>query len=176
MKILIKDVRIIHPGFADQKYDVLLEDGRFSAIAEAGNSPEPEAEKTIAIPNLHLSAGWFDLRASFGEPGLEHKEDLESGSQVAAAGGYSDVLLMPNTDPVVDNKNGVHFIKHSQHSSPTRLHAAAAVTTGARGEQLTELLDLHKAGARAYTDGAHRTAGGCLYKFSSACALCAGHV
>lgn len=155
MKILIKDARIIHPGFSDQKYHLLLEDGRFRSIAEAANVPGPEADQTIAIPNLHLSAGWFDLRASFGEPGLEHKEDLESGSLTAAAGGYSDVLLMPNTEPAVDNKNGVHFIKHSRSTSPTRLHVAAAVTAGAKGEQLTELLDLHKAGATAYTDGAH---------------------
>ncbi len=155
MKMLIKDARIINSGFSGNKYDILIEDGVISSIAESGSMPEYRVEHTIAMPNLHLSAGWFDLRASFGEPGLEHKEDLESGLRAAAAGGYSDVLLMPNTDPVIDSKNGVHFIKANQGQSPTRLHIAAAVTTGARGEQLTELLDLHKAGAIAFTDGAH---------------------
>ncbi|AHM62543.1 dihydroorotase, multifunctional complex type [Flammeovirgaceae bacterium 311] len=155
MKILIKDVRVISPGFSSDTYHILLEDGIFRSIAPSASAPETGADRVIDIPNLHLSAGWFDLRATFGEPGLEYKEDLESGSSAAAAGGYTDVLLMPNTEPVVDSKNSVHFIRGSRLSSPTRLHVAAAVSLGAKGEQLTEILDLHKAGALAFTDGLH---------------------
>lgn len=155
MKVLIKDVQIIHPGFSAQPYHLLLTDGQFTSIVDSASAPDLEADQVVAIPNLHLSAGWFDLRATFGEPGLEQKEDLESGSRAAAAGGYTDVLLMPNTEPVVDNKNGVHFIRSNQGHTPTRLHSAAAVSTGAKGENLTELLDLHKAGAMAFTDGNH---------------------
>lgn len=155
MKILIKDCRIIHRGFSGQTYHILLEDGLFHSILPAEGAPAPDADRVIAVPNLHMSAGWFDLRASFGEPGLEYKEDLESGSRTAAAGGFTDVLLMPNTEPVIDNKNGVQFVKNGTTASPTRLHVAAAVSTGAKGEQLSELLDLHKAGALAFSDGNH---------------------
>ncbi|WP_224995140.1 dihydroorotase family protein [Cesiribacter sp. SM1] len=155
MKILIKDVRVIHPGFSSDNYHIVIEDGVIRSIKPSATATEAEADKVISVPGLHLSAGWFDLRATFGEPGLEYKEDLESGSSAAAAGGYTDVLLMPNTEPVVDSKNSVHFIRGSRLSSPTRLHVAAAVSTGAKGEQLTEILDLYKAGALAFTDGLH---------------------
>jgi dihydroorotase len=155
MKILIKDVRILHPGFNADTYHLLLEGGRYSSIWPSAEAPAVSADKEISLKNLHLSAGWCDLRASFGEPGQEYKEDLKSGSRAAAAGGFTDVLLLPNTEPVIDTKGGLSYLRQTQTGSPVRLHVAAAITVGAKGEQLTEVLDLHQAGASAFTDGTH---------------------
>ncbi|EMR04577.1 dihydroorotase [Cesiribacter andamanensis] len=156
MKILLKNVRVLHPGFGTEPHHLLLDGGAYRSIWPSAQAPAAlEADQVIHIHNLHLSAGWCDLRASFGEPGLEYKEDLDSGCQAAAAGGFTDVLLMPNTEPVIDTKNGVRFILNHTTPYPVRLHVAAAITAGAKGEYLTEVLDLHQAGARAFTDGAH---------------------
>lgn len=107
----------------------------------------------IEANGLRVSPGWMDMRAHYTDPGLEHKEDLYTGSATAAAGGFTDVLLIPNTLPTVDNKNAVsHYAKWSR-TSAVNLHVAGAVTKGCEGKELTDMIDLHHAGARAFTEG-----------------------
>lgn len=129
--------------------DLLIRDG---IIAQIDENIDFDGE-TIEAKGLRVSPGWLDMRAHYTDPGLEHKEDLDTGSATAAAGGFTDVLLMPNTLPAVDNKNAVsHYAKWSR-NAPVSLHVAGAVTKGCEGKELTDMIDLHHAGAKAFTEG-----------------------
>ena len=93
------------------------------------------------------------MRAQFNDPGLEHKEDLETGTKAAAAGGFTDVMILPNVDPVVVGKNAIGYYQKWNRNSPVTIHPTAAISLGTKGEELTEMIDLHTAGAVAFTDG-----------------------
>jgi dihydroorotase len=93
------------------------------------------------------------LRTFSKEPGQEAMETLESLSRAAAKGGYSDLLIMPNTDPVIQSKGVINYLKNSSKLTQVNFHAAAAVTLDNKGESFTEMWDLHEAGALAFTDG-----------------------
>ena len=97
--------------------------------------------------------GWFDMNAAFGDPGYEHKEDLQSGLAAAAAGGFTGLALLPNTKPVTQTKNAVSYLTMGNRSNLTQIHPIAAVTIDTKGEELTEMIDLHEAGAIAFSDG-----------------------
>ena len=100
-----------------------------------------------------LSPGWFDLGASVGDPGHEQREDLASLAKAAAAGGFTEVAVLPNTHPTVQTKNEVSYITGNNQNRLVQIHALAAVTKNCKGEELTEMIDLHEAGAVAFTDG-----------------------
>jgi dihydroorotase len=110
-------------------------------------------DQTIDLEGLCVSPGWVDLYAQVGEPGLEHKEDIESLAEAAAAGGFSDVLCMPNVQPVVQSKGAINFLKAKSAGLPVNLLPAGAVTVDTQGKELTEMIDLQRAGAMAFTDG-----------------------
>ncbi len=100
-----------------------------------------------------LSAGWFDLGTFVGDPGQEQKEDLLSLSKTAAAGGFTEVAVLPNTHPTIQSKNEVSYVTANNENRLVQIHALAAVTKNCKGEELTEMIDLHEAGAIAFTDG-----------------------
>ena len=102
---------------------------------------------------MFLSQGWVDMRAWYADPGLEHKEDNETGRKVAQAGGFTHVAVLPNNEPVTQNKNDVTYIKSGNTRELVQLQPIAAVSLGAKGEDLTEMIDLHTAGAIAFSDG-----------------------
>ncbi|WP_114783124.1 dihydroorotase [Botryobacter ruber] len=151
MKILLQAARIYFPASAYhlQQQNILLEDGIVTYIGDE----TPEADQTIATAGLSVSAGWVDMSAFVGEPGLEQKEDLASAAAAAAAGGFTEVVCLPNVQPVVQTKGAVSFIKDKSGQLPVTLHPAAAVTVDTAGKDLTEMIDLHRAGAVAFTDG-----------------------
>ena len=122
------------------------------AIAYLGTETV-QAQRHLRLEGLHASAGWVDMRAHMADPGHEHKEDLQSGLAAAAAGGFTGVLLMPNTQPAVDTKNQVAYLYKQAMGHVTQVFPAAAVTVGAQGQDLSEMIDLHEAGAKAFTDG-----------------------
>ena len=152
MSILIKSAQIISPGSPHHmmKLNVLVSD---SGIIKYIGRDTPEAGKIITSPGLMASIGWFDMRANFNDPGHEYKEDLQSGLKTAAAGGFTGVALLPNTNPCVESKNEVTYLKSYNSRSVTQIYPMAAVTKGCKGEDFTEMLDLHSAGAVAFTDG-----------------------
>ncbi len=152
MNILIKKARIIDPGSPhhDQVSDVLISNGRISQIA---SSIEAFADQVIKFPDLHLSPGWVDSFAHFGEPGFEQKETIRTGVQAALAGGYTDVLLVPNNRPITQDKSSVEYLKQRAHDAPVNLHPIGAVTKGTEGKELAELYDMHASGAVAFSDG-----------------------
>jgi dihydroorotase len=93
------------------------------------------------------------MRAHFCDPGNEAKEDLESGRKTAAHSGFTDVVLQPNTEPVVATKNEVSYLLSGNYRNLTQIHVIGAVTNGTKGLELTEMIDLHQAGAVAFSDG-----------------------
>ncbi|ARS34214.1 dihydroorotase [Pontibacter actiniarum] len=153
MKVLLRAATIYNPQseFHLQQQNILIENGTIAYIGP----DEQHADKVIARDGLCVSAGWVDMHAFAGEPGLEYKEDLESLAAAAVAGGFTEVLLLPNTEPVVQTKSAISYIKNRSQSLPVTFLPAGAVTVEAAGKDLTEMIDLHRAGAVAFTDGTH---------------------
>ena len=152
MKILIKAARIIdnQSNYDQLVQDVLVENGIITQIGTALSAPNA---KIIEVPNLHLSPGWVDMRARAGDPGHEHREDLHSLVAAAAAGGFTDVALMPNTQPALDSKDTIGYVRRATHGLAVRVHPLGAVTKKCEGHDFSEMIDLHHAGAVAFTDG-----------------------
>jgi dihydroorotase len=151
MKILLQSPRILHKGspFHNKEKNVLLQNGRILEIGDKNYS----ADRTLKAEGMILSAGWFDMGTFVGDPGLEHREDLESLAKVATAGGFTEVAVLPNTHPVVQTKNEISYITRNNDNRLLQIHALAAVTKYNKGEELTEMIDLHEAGAIGFTDG-----------------------
>jgi dihydroorotase len=151
MKILIQSAEIFDPGspLHQKEKNVLISNGR---IAEVGDK-NYAADKVIKAQGMKLSAGWFDLGTFVGDPGLEHKEDLESAARAAIAGGFTEIAMLPNTVPSVQTKNEVSYLIQGNDNRLLQIHVLASVTRNNKGEELTEMIDLHEAGAIAFTDG-----------------------
>ena len=154
MKILIAQACIIdrqspHNGTIR---DILIEDGRIVAI---GTNLPADADTVIRHPGLHVSPGWVDIFSHFNDPGYEHKETLETGAQSAAAGGYTDVFVLPNTKPVVDSKSQVEYIRQKSRSLPVNIWPIGAMTRALEGKDLAEMYDMRHSGAVAFSDGTH---------------------
>jgi dihydroorotase len=151
MKILIRSALIVSPQspFHKKKKNVLIQNGRIEEIGDKNYT----ADKVIEAEGMILSAGWFDLGTFVGDPGQEQKEDLLSLSKTAAAGGFTEVAVLPNTHPTIQSKNEVSYVTANNETRLVQIHALAAVTKNCKGEELTEMIDLHEAGAIAFTDG-----------------------
>ena len=151
MKILIHAPEILDPGspFHQKEKNVLIHNGRIAEIGDKNYS----SDKTIKAEGMKLSIGWFDLGTFIGDPGLEHKEDLESGTHTAVAGGFSEIAMLPNTIPCVQTKNEISYLIRGNQNRLVQVHPMASVTRNNMGEELTEMIDLHAAGAVGFTDG-----------------------
>jgi dihydroorotase len=154
MKILIKQAKVVDPSspFNGQITDIFIEDG---IIRKTGNNITAEADHVVQRDGLHASPGWFDVFANFGDPGYEYKETLESGAKAAAAGGYTDVLVVPNTNPVLHNKANIEYVVQKSISLPVNIHPIGAVTRNTEGKELAEMYDMNASGAIAFGDGIH---------------------
>lgn len=152
MKILIKNARIVDPSSAlnGQSPDIFIEDGIITKVASGIKS---KADQEIAVDGAHVSPGWMDVFADFGDPGYEFKETLETGAAAAAAGGYTDVMVVPNTQPVLHNKANIEYIIQKTKSLPVTIHPVGAVTKNAEGKELAEMYDMRASGAIAFGDG-----------------------
>ncbi len=151
MKILIQSATLLDAKSAFHKKvkNVLIQNGRITDIGDKKYA----ADKVIDAKGMILSTGWFDLGTYTGDPGYEQREDLNSLMASAAAGGFTGLALLPNTNPSVQSKNGVSYIMNGNGSRLVDLHALASVTRNNKGEELTEMIDLHEAGAVGFTDG-----------------------
>ena len=151
MKILIQGSEILDANspYHKKEKNILINNGRIAEIGDKNYS----ADKVIRGDGMKLSVGWFDLGTFIGDPGLEHKEDIESASKAAAAGGFTGMAVLPNTTPCVQTKNEVSYLIKGNDTQLVQIHALAAVTKNNKGEELTEMIDLHEAGAVAFTDG-----------------------
>ncbi|QIP17148.1 dihydroorotase [Spirosoma aureum] len=155
MQLLLRSARIIDPAslFDGQLVDLFIINGLIRQIGI--NLQVDEGVRIVEVDNLHVSPGWVDMRVSAQDPGFEHKEDITSVCQAAKAGGFTDIVVLPNTLPVIDSKGPLGYIRRMAEGQPVSVHVTAAVTKKAAGEDFTEMLDLHHAGAVAFTDGTH---------------------
>jgi dihydroorotase len=155
-RIAFRNARLVDPASGtDVKGGLLVENGR---IADVGprlfNDAEPNDPEVIDCRGLVLAPGLIDARVFTGEPGAEHRESLESASAAAAMGGVTSMIVMPNTDPVIDEPSLVDFIlRRAQATAKVRVLPCAALTKGLAGETMTEIGLLQDAGAVAFTDG-----------------------
>jgi len=151
MKILLQSPQILDPNSPHHRKEknVLIQNGRITEIGDKNFT----ADKVIKAEGMILSTGWFDLGTYIGDPGLEHKEDLETGLKAAAAGGFTELAVLPNTQPAVQSKNEVSYLMRQNDARLVQVHPLASVTKNNKGEDLTEMMDLHEAGAVAFTDG-----------------------
>ena len=152
MKILIKQAKIISPSspFNGQTKDILITDGRITTI---NDTITDKADQTIAQNGLCVSIGWMDIFADFGDPGFEQKENIESGAKAAAAGGFTDIMLIPNSSPVVDNKSQVEYIVQKAKQVAISIYPIGAVSKKTDGKELSEMYDMRQSGALAFSDG-----------------------
>lgn len=150
MSILIKSVEILDPSSPHHGAvkNVLITNGMITAISDQVLS----AEQVIDAQGMVLSVGFMDMRASFRDPGFEFKEDIATGSLGAAYGGFTEVALLPNTQPQVQNKDIIAYLKMRSAEHLVQIYPMANLTIDAKGEEMTEMLDLHHAGAIAFTD------------------------
>ncbi|MGK7389021.1 MAG: dihydroorotase [Candidatus Cyclobacteriaceae bacterium M2_1C_046] len=151
MKITIKGAKILSPAssYHGKVVDVTIDKGKITHIGKVSSGNE----QVIEAKGMYLTIGWFDMRSWFADPGYEHKEDMVSGLEAATAGGFTGVALLPNTSPVIDSKNDINYLKSYNGRYLTNVFPYGAVTRECKGEELTEMTDLHHAGAVGFTDG-----------------------
>jgi dihydroorotase len=155
-RLAFRNARLIDPASGlDARGGLLVENGK---IADVGprlfNDAEPRDPEVIDCKGLVLAPGLIDMRVLTGEPGSEHRETLESASRAAAAGGVTTMVVMPNTDPVIDEPALIDFIKRrADATARVRVLPMGALTKGLAGEVMTEIGLMMEAGAVAFTDG-----------------------
>src|SRR5579872_5605285 len=150
-----RNARLIDPASKlDSKGGLLVEDGKIVDIGpRLFNDASPDDPEVIDCKGLVLAPGLIDIRVFTGEPGSEHRETLESASRAAAAGGVTTIVVMPNTNPVIDEPSLVDFIKRrAAATASVRVLPMAALTKHLAGETMTEIGMLREAGAVAFTD------------------------
>lgn len=152
MRLLIKQAKIINPGGAHhgKKLDILIQNG---LIKKVGNNLGEEADRRLSSRQLCVSPGWVDMGVQIGDPGYEQREDITSVSAAAAAGGYTTLLSWPNTAPAVDTKAGVLYVRRQTQGQLVEIYPIGAVSRQCKGEDITEMIDMQRAGAIAFSDG-----------------------
>jgi len=150
MDTLIKNARILWPGSLQngRSTDVLVKNGKISYP----RTIETTEARVVNLDGGILCPGLFDMQADFADPGYEHREDLASGARAALAGGFTGVLVMPCTQPPLDSKSAVEYITGTSASLPVAIHPAGCMSEGRKGEQISEMSDMHQSGALAFTD------------------------
>jgi dihydroorotase len=155
--LLLRNIHIIAPSQADlngQNRDIFINaKGKIERIAAANSLNADAKTRVFDAPNAHISIGWFDVGALTGDPGLEHRETLETVSQAAMAGGYTTLAPFPNTEPAVHSKSEILYIKNKTQSFLVDFKPIGALSVNTDGKDLAEMLDMRAAGAIAFSDG-----------------------
>ena len=152
------NARVVDPSRGLDERGTVIVEGRKVVAAGAGalNQGTPEGAKSIDCAGKAIMPGLVDGRVFIGEPGAEHRETIASASMAAAAGGVTSLVMMPDTDPVIDDIALVEFVlRTARETASVNVHPAAAITKGLAGREMTEFGLLSAAGAVAFTDGRH---------------------
>jgi len=154
MKVLLQQAHIIDPSspYHGTTNDIFIDAG---IITKIDSAIDQEADQIVSSENLHVSPGWLDVFAHFCDPGYEFKETLETGAAAAAAGGFTDVFVIPNTKPIIDSKSQVEYIRRKSQSLPVTIYPIGAVSKQTEGKDLAEMYDMLASGAIAFSDGIH---------------------
>jgi dihydroorotase len=150
--LVLRGGRVLDPSTnTDNPGDVVIIDGRVASVESRATSVD-DAE-IIDCSGFIVSPGFIDVHCHLREPGREDVETVATGARAAAAGGFTAVCAMPNTDPVTDNQAAVGFIvRQAQRASASRVHVIGAISVGQKGETLAEFGEMVAAGAVAVSD------------------------
>jgi dihydroorotase len=150
--LLIRGGRVVDPSQAlDGTRDVLVVDGRIAEVSE--NVEAPEGAQEVDASGLLVTPGLIDVHVHLREPGGEHKETIATGAKAAAAGGFTSICAMPNTDPVIDDPAGVGFVlAQAAAARAARVYPVGAISHGQEGIQLAAVGEMVEAGAVGITD------------------------
>lgn len=153
MNLLVKGITIADPNseFNQQNADVRIEKGIITVIAK--NLSPLKNEDIFEANGAVLSPGFFDLNCMIGDPGLETKEDIQTGTAAAKAGGFTGLAVLPNTKPVVQSKGEVEYILNRSKNNLVDVYPIGAISNNLEGKDLAELFDMKNAGAIAFSDG-----------------------
>lgn len=152
MKYLIKSCTVVQRGskLNGKKVDILIDKGIISEIGARVSDPKA---KVINGNNLHVSIGWMDLGTHLGEPGYEHRETFDTLTAAALAGGYTDLVTMPKSIPAIQSKAQIKSLITVGQSNGVDIHPLGALSQDLKGDNISELIDMHHAGAVGFTDG-----------------------
>lgn len=155
MNLLLVSAHLHDPGgpHHGQRRHVRVRDGVIVEIFEGELLTEAPGERRISAPDLHVSTGWLDLNCVIGEPGHEARETFETAARAAGRGGFTDVLLHPDTPPFAQTRAAVAYVPQRSTGLAVRFHPVAPATVDAAGADLTEMHDLRAGGAVAFGDG-----------------------
>jgi len=150
-RLLLKGGRVVDPSQGlDGERDVLLADG---VVAEVGARLAPRGAQVLDVSGLVVCPGFIDLHTHLREPGREDKETVATGTRAAAAGGFTAVCAMPNTDPVNDSSATTRaLLERARSDAVVRVYPIGAITKGSKGEELAEYGDLRESGCVALSD------------------------
>ncbi|HHS95267.1 MAG TPA: dihydroorotase, partial [Phaeodactylibacter sp.] len=150
--LLIKNVKIVDPSspFHGKQRDVFIRKGH---IEDIQSNISILRAKVINAKGAILSPGWLDVGVQVGDPGFEYREDIQTATAAAAAGGYTGILCLPNTSPVTHSKSEVVYLKNRTKGGLVDCYPIGAVSRHCKGEDLTEMNDMYHAGAVAFSDG-----------------------
>ena len=152
--ILITGAHVLDPRTnLDEPHDILIRDGHIAELGEPGSLDAPKDAELINAEGIHAFPGFVDPHVHLRTPGQEYKEDIETGTAAAAAGGFCAVIAMPNTDPVIDDASILRsLIETATRQASIPVGFLAAITRNLKGDELTEMAELRDAGALGFTD------------------------
>jgi dihydroorotase len=156
-ELLIRAAHVLDPRTGiDEPQDILIRRGQIAELGAPNTLTPPDREtgtETVEAAGRHVFPGFVDPHVHLRTPGQEHKEDLDTGTAAAAAGGFVVVIAMPNTDPVIDEASVLRSLAEgARREARVPVGFLAAITRGLRGTELTEMADLRGHGALGFTD------------------------
>jgi len=163
MDILIKNGRVIDPDKKiDKVADILIAEGK---IEKVGEQLKDTADRVIDARGCYVMPGLIDLHVHLRDPGLTHKEDIESGAKAAAKGGFTTIVAMPNTNPVIDTASRVKYVMNkAAETSPVHVLQVGAITKGQEGEVLADIKEMVRAGSPAISEDGKSVMNSQLYR------------
>ena len=152
MNLLVKNILVVYPKskYDNQIVDILIENGKIIRIA---NGISSENATVIDGTGAFVAPGFIDIGAQVCDPGFEHREDIESAAAAASFGGFTTVVVQPNTLPALHSKSEILYIKNKAATSLIDFLPIGALSQDCKGENISEMYDMHEAGAVAFSDG-----------------------
>ena len=153
MSLLLNSVTVSDTTskYFNSKVNILIDSkGYIKKISK--NKISDIVKKVVDLEGLYISESWFDFNANFCDPGYEYKENLKSGVHVAINSGFLDVLITPNTNPIIQTKADVSYIQEKSLNNFCEIHPSAAISKNFNGKDLNDIIDLHNSGVKAFTN------------------------
>ena len=153
MSLLLNSVTVSDTTskYFNSKVNILIDSkGYIKKISK--NKISDIVKKVVDLEGLYISESWFDFNANFCDPGYEYKENLKSGVHVAINSGFLDVLITPNTNPIIQTKADVSYIQEKSLNNFCKIHPSAAISKNFNGKDLNDIIDLHNSGVKAFTN------------------------